>query len=166
MNEREFYDYIQENFNVGGTASRLIENILEYIKAEEFVDPDDAQCALMSLLDGAFGIEEHEIKLYRAELCERCLEYVTHPKTIGETTVCSDCEAHWDISDCDHCEEPCLLKGKPKEQGILHEDGNSYDCCLYDTPRTFEWCEEHCPKYSSCDTVCWALDEEKERNGE
>lgn len=65
MNEREFYDYIQEHFNLGGTASRLISNILDYIKGQEFVDAEDAQVHLKSLFDGAFGIEEYQIKLYR-----------------------------------------------------------------------------------------------------
>ena len=34
-------------------------------------------------------------------------------------------------------------------------------CAAYDEPRTFEWCENNCPKYSSCDTIAWAGDELK-----
>jgi len=66
MDSREFYDYILEKFNLDGTASRLVSNIIEYVKAQEFVNAEDAQRHLKSLLDGAFGIEEREIKLYRA----------------------------------------------------------------------------------------------------
>jgi hypothetical protein len=43
-----------------------------------------------------------------------------------------------------------------------------YDCCLYDTPRTFEWYEANCEKYYSCDTVALAMNAEKkldESNG-
>jgi len=64
MNEREFYDYIQENFTLDGTASRLIDNILNYIKWQGFIDAEDAQAHLKALLDGALGIEEREIRLY------------------------------------------------------------------------------------------------------
>ena len=70
MDSREFYDYILENFNLDGTALRLVLNIIEYVKAQEFVNAEDAQCHLKSLLSGAFGIEEREIKLYRAPQCE------------------------------------------------------------------------------------------------
>ena len=66
MDEREFYDYIQENFTLGGTASRLVHNIIEYVKDQKFTDAEDAHTHLKSLLDGAFGIEEHEIKQYRS----------------------------------------------------------------------------------------------------
>ena len=41
-----------------------------------------------------------------------------------------------------------------------------YDRCLHDTPRAFEWREANCQKYDSCDTVAWAMDDEKEKNGE
>lgn len=39
-------------------------------------------------------------------------------------------------------------------------------CAAYDTPRSFDWCEENCPKYSSCDTIAWADDELKLLDGE
>jgi len=39
-------------------------------------------------------------------------------------------------------------------------------CSAYDEPRSFDWCEENCPKYSSCDTIAWAEDESKLLNGE
>ena len=67
MDEREFYDYIIENFSLDGTTSRLVHNIIEYVKDQDFVDAEDAHAHLKSLLDGAFGIEGHEIRLYRAE---------------------------------------------------------------------------------------------------
>ena len=47
------------------------------------------------------------------------------------------------------------------EIGYLLEDGNSYMCAAYTTPRTFEWCVENCARYYGCDTVAWALDESK-----
>jgi hypothetical protein len=39
-------------------------------------------------------------------------------------------------------------------------------CAAYDTPRSFVWCEENCPKYYTCDTIAWADDELKLLNGE
>jgi len=49
-------------------------------------------------------------------------------------------------------------------QGEITDLG--FSCCLHEEPRTLDWCEEHCPKYYSCDKVAMALDELKERNGE
>ncbi len=45
---------------------------------------------------------------------------------------------------------------------ILNKDG-TLNCCLHDSPRTFDWCEHNCERYYQCDTVAWALDAEKER---
>ena len=66
MDTREFYDYLQENFTLGGTSSRLIRNILEYVEREDFVDAEDARAHLWHLLGGAFGLEEREVQQYRA----------------------------------------------------------------------------------------------------
>lgn len=41
-----------------------------------------------------------------------------------------------------------------------------FPCCLYDDPRTLDWCEKNCPSYYHCDTVAMAIDELKEREGE
>jgi len=65
MNKDEFYDYIVENFNLDGASFRLVHNIIYYVANQEFTDVQDAQVHLKSLLDGAFGIEEHEIRKYR-----------------------------------------------------------------------------------------------------
>ena len=35
----------------------------------------------------------------------------------------------------------------------------TYKCCLHDTPRDLNWCEENCGRYYSCDTVAAALDD-------
>ena len=39
---------------------------------------------------------------------------------------------------------------------------DEYMCCLYETPRTFDWCERYCERYYSCDTVAWANDKYNE----
>ena len=39
-------------------------------------------------------------------------------------------------------------------------------CAAYDEPRSFDWCDENCPKYSSCNTIAWADDELKLFDGE
>ena len=66
MSEREFYDYIIENYNLDGAASRLVQNIIWYVKAHGFENKWESYAHLKFLLDGAFGIEEHEIKRYRS----------------------------------------------------------------------------------------------------
>jgi hypothetical protein len=49
-----------------------------------------------------------------------------------------------------------------ENEGIVHEADGTYDCCLHDTPRDLDWCEENCQRYYSCDTVAAALDEMKD----
>lgn len=72
MDTQEFYDYLLKNFNLDGTSGRLVRNILEYVKAEDFVDAEDAHTHLDALLGGAFGLTEQEIKLYRADELDEC----------------------------------------------------------------------------------------------
>jgi hypothetical protein len=73
MDERQFYDYVIENFNLDGTSARLVHNIIEYVKQEDYVETEDAQRNLFALLDGAFGIEEYKVKMYRRTLrCFNC----------------------------------------------------------------------------------------------
>ena len=68
MYESEFYDYIMENYNLGGTASRPVHNIIWYVKwhvkAKGLANKGESHAHLKVLLGGAFGIEEHEIELY------------------------------------------------------------------------------------------------------
>ena len=71
MNEREFYDYIQEKFNLDGTASRLVYNIIDFVKDGDYDDADSAHRELWHLLGGAFGLEEHEVELYRSDELEK-----------------------------------------------------------------------------------------------
>ncbi|MCL2447245.1 MAG: hypothetical protein FWD06_10815 [Oscillospiraceae bacterium] len=70
----KLYDYIQENFAVDGTASRLIRNILDHVEAQEFSDSKLAQHHLHALLDGAFGLTVEEILQFGAGL---------EPETVG-----------------------------------------------------------------------------------
>ena len=62
MNPNEFYDYIVENFNLNGTACRLIKNILNYIEEQGFADQDKNYRHLCMLLDGTIGLSDREIK--------------------------------------------------------------------------------------------------------
>jgi len=114
MDEREFYDYIMENFNLDGTASRLVDNIITYVKDENFVDAEDAHTHLISLLGGAFGIEDSEIKLYRAPECEICGAYA--PNGLYEQNdklLCSDCVEQ------DYSYEICGKDGKVIESAFV-----------------------------------------------
>ena len=63
LNKREFYEYILDNFNIGGTTSRLIKNILEFVDNMDLSTEEEAQGLLKELLLGAFGLEEHEIEM-------------------------------------------------------------------------------------------------------
>ena len=62
MNAREFYDYILANYNLHGTSARLIDNILQYIAAQGFVDAADQHNHLTMLLGDAFGLTKKDIK--------------------------------------------------------------------------------------------------------
>ncbi|MCL2447295.1 MAG: hypothetical protein FWD06_11070 [Oscillospiraceae bacterium] len=74
MDANKLYDYIQENFSLDGTASRLVQNILDYVEAQEFSDTKLAQHHLHALLDGTFGLTKEEILQFGAGL---------EPETVG-----------------------------------------------------------------------------------
>lgn len=59
MNRTEFLEYVAKNFNIGGDAMRLIDNILLY--AEKIADPDERQAFLSDMLMGTIGLNEEEI---------------------------------------------------------------------------------------------------------
>ena len=63
MTSREFYDYIIDNFGLGGAASRLVHNIITYVDELGFTDQKDVHHHLTTLLGGAFGLDSQEIKL-------------------------------------------------------------------------------------------------------
>jgi len=94
MDTQEFYNYIQEQFHLGGAAGRLVLNIIKYVEEQGFVGAEDARAHLLSLLDGTFGIEEHEVYLYRAPCCRICGEYVASKSADegDDTLVCESCE--------------------------------------------------------------------------
>jgi len=69
MNEKEFYNYIQENFTLDGTSSRLVQNIIDFV-SEEWDEVESAHIDLWRLLDGAFGLTEKEVLLYRGDELE------------------------------------------------------------------------------------------------
>lgn len=61
MEKEKFYDYIQTNFNIGGDASRLIRNILNYAEGMERGEKYNFLCAI---LDGTIGLTDDEIKRF------------------------------------------------------------------------------------------------------
>ena len=61
MNKQQFFEYIQENFNIDGASQRLIWNILSYIEAN-YPEENEQYNALVSLLDGTIGLEDAELK--------------------------------------------------------------------------------------------------------
>lgn len=59
MNREEFLEFVSKNFNIGGAAMRLIDNILQY--AERIVDLDERQKFLNDTLMGTIGLTEEEV---------------------------------------------------------------------------------------------------------
>ena len=59
MNREEFLEFVRKNFNIGGAAMRLIDNILQY--AERIVDLDERREFLNDTLMDAIGLTEEEI---------------------------------------------------------------------------------------------------------
>jgi hypothetical protein len=111
MNARELYDYILENFNLGGTAARLVDNILQYIEGQGFVDEEDAHCHLSSLLDG-FGMEEHEFKLYRAPECETCGKYAPENVNVRNRIECQACADAWEREPAEEYQPDSVYQDK------------------------------------------------------
>ena len=61
MNKQQFFEYIQENFNIDGASQRLILNILDYVEAN-YSEENEQYNALVSLPDGTIGLEDAELK--------------------------------------------------------------------------------------------------------
>ena len=61
MNREEFYDYILNNFELSGEAMRLVGNILRFVEAN-YPDANDQYHMLCSLLDGAIGLSDRELR--------------------------------------------------------------------------------------------------------
>ncbi len=61
MNKEQFFEYIQENFNIDITSQRLISNILDYIEAN-YPEENEQYNVLCSLLEGTIGLEDTELK--------------------------------------------------------------------------------------------------------
>lgn len=59
MDREAFLEYVCKNFNIGGDAMRLIDNILQY--AERIVDLDERRGFLNDTLMGTIGLTEEEI---------------------------------------------------------------------------------------------------------
>ena len=61
MNREQFYQYILDNFNISGEATRLINNILHFVE-ENYTDENEQYMALCDLLDGTIGLSDAEIR--------------------------------------------------------------------------------------------------------
>ncbi len=61
MNREQFYNYIVENFTIGGEARKLIYNILRFVESR-YPEENEQYNALCSLLDGTVGLTDNEIK--------------------------------------------------------------------------------------------------------
>ena len=61
MNREQFYQYILDNFNISGEATRLINNILHFVE-ENYTDENEQYRALCDLLDGTIGLSDAEIR--------------------------------------------------------------------------------------------------------
>ena len=59
MNREEFLEFVRKNFNIGGAAMRIIDNILQY--AERIVDLDERREFLNDTLMGTIGLTEEEV---------------------------------------------------------------------------------------------------------
>ena len=60
----------------------------------------------------------------------------------------------------------CYDEWHGNEYQELLRANDGYNCCLHDTPRTFDWCEENCERYYRCDTVAWAMDEQNDEKAD
>ena len=61
MNREEFFNYINENFNISGEAGRLINNILYFVEAN-YPEENEQYRVLCNLLDETIGLTDNEIK--------------------------------------------------------------------------------------------------------
>ncbi len=60
MGEKEFLQYIFDNFDVAGEFTRMLVNAIGY--AQGFEDPEEGLDFLCDMLDGTIGIRQDEIR--------------------------------------------------------------------------------------------------------
>ncbi len=60
MREKEFLQYIFDNFDVAGEFTRMLVNVIGY--AQGFEDPEEGLAFLCDMLDGTIGIRQDEIR--------------------------------------------------------------------------------------------------------
>lgn len=60
MKEKEFLQYIFDNFDVAGEFTRMLVNVIGY--AQGFEDPEEGLDFLCDMLDGTIGIGQDEIR--------------------------------------------------------------------------------------------------------
>ena len=58
-----FFNFVNENFNVGGAASRIINNILCFVD-ERYTNNKEKIEVLWELLDGTIGLKKDEIEVF------------------------------------------------------------------------------------------------------
>lgn len=60
MGEKDFLQYIFDNFDVDGDFTVMLVNVIGY--AQGFEDPEEGLDFLCDMLDGTIGIREDEIR--------------------------------------------------------------------------------------------------------
>ena len=60
MGEKEFLQYIFDNFDVAGEFTRMLVNVIGY--AQGFEAPEEGLDFLCDMLDGTIGIRQDEIR--------------------------------------------------------------------------------------------------------
>lgn len=70
MNREEFLEFVSKNFNIGGDAMRLIDNILQY--AERIVDLDERREFLNDTLMGTIGLTKRKSQKFH---CDGGIDY-------------------------------------------------------------------------------------------
>ncbi len=93
MDQKEFYNYIMETYELDAIAARLVKNIIDYIQGEGYIDAEDAHRQLRFLFSDTFGINDEDIKLYHAPVCEGCLELLPDYNGDIEYILCAECQA-------------------------------------------------------------------------
>jgi len=108
MNAQEFYDYVNSKYNLDSIASRLVQNAIAYIEAQDFVYADDGQRHLSYLLNGAFGLKRRDLLYYRSPECIHCGRSIAispYSNSFNKNReMCEDCLAeHCGQTNCLNC---------------------------------------------------------------
>lgn len=149
---------IAETWNTKDSLSGFIGYVLKFIISDEYISKFEVQTVGASYHQ-EYWIPAEELDEFNASIIGMIEVIHKFDGGMGDRRTTTTDTSELKTMSKEKCNYTFFENTILASRDTLH-------CTVYDTPRSFDWCEENCPKYSSCDTIAWADDELKLLDGE